>query len=83
MTHFRGLSAVQVYICKNGKYMQPTISEALGDCHSALRRGIQKTSKTTNGAGCIHCTASGCGMTTASERGMTNTDNLACGMMYT
>ena len=41
MNHFRGLSTVQVYICKNGKCMQPTISEALGNCHSALRRGIQ------------------------------------------
>ena len=49
-----GSSANQVYICKNGKYMQPTINEALGNCHSALRRGIQNTSKATNGAGCIH-----------------------------
>ena len=74
---FRFIRSLGVWYIKHINLEIPIISQAVGNCHSALRRGIQKTSKATNGAGCIHCTASGCGMTTASERGMTVTDRLA------
>ena len=77
MTPFRGLSAVQVYICKNGKYMQPTISEALGNCH-CLNGDFQFRAPTRNPvyAACTVCYL-GCFLDSASERGMTVTDSLA------
>ena len=35
-------------------WLHPDIIQAVGNCHSALRRGIQKTSRTPNDIGCIH-----------------------------
>ena len=57
-----------------GMHMQPTISGALGNCHSALRRGIQKAPK-------VFKWCKRHALDAASRCGMTVTDSLDCSRM--
>ena len=50
---FRFIRSLGVWYIKHINLELPIISQAVGNCHSAFRRGLQKTSKATNDAGCI------------------------------